>query len=214
MKVSRIMTCKPFTVNLDTPFSDALSLMRKETISRLPVLDSHNHLVGIVSEKDLLYTSPSPATSLNIYEMTALLAKLTIEKVMKKNVITVLEETPIENAVRLMVDNDIGGLPVMRDKALVGIVTETDVLNMFIELFGTRKKGVQITMIIPDIVGELANVTTVIYKAGGKIISLGTFLGETVENVLVTIKVQNVSKEDLLVVLKPLIEKITDVRDV
>ena len=113
MLVGERMTKRPITVDPETPFEDALHLMRREKIRRLPVVGKKGKLVGIVTEKDLLYASPSPATSLSIYELHYLLSKLKVHEVMTKEVITVTEYTPLEEAARIMADNKIGALPVM-----------------------------------------------------------------------------------------------------
>lgn len=214
MKVSKIMTHNPITVRPSTPVTDAQGLMRKEKIHRLPVLDASNRLVGIVAEKDILYASPSPASTLSVYEMSALLGKLTVEKVMTKKVLTVDEDTLIEDAARIMVDNDIGGLPVMRKDKTVGIVTESDIFKLFIELFGTRKKGVRATLLIPEKRGEIAQMASAIADAGGNIISIGTFLGEDPTNAICTLKLEGIGKEDLPAVVEPYVEEIIDIREI
>jgi len=208
------MSKNPYTIQADTPVEEALKRMREVHIRRFPVLDKSGQLVGIVAEKDLLYASPSPATSLSIYEMHYLLSKLTVGQVMVKNVITVAEDTPVEEAARIMADHKIGSLPVVRDGHLVGIITETDLFKLFLELLGERKKGIQITMLVPDVKGELAKITTAIAKLGGNIIALGTFLGEDPTNQLVTVKVNDVPKDTLVATLKPLVLEIIDAREV
>jgi acetoin utilization protein AcuB len=208
------MTRNPYTVRPDTPVSDAQSLIRREKIHRLPVLDKHNALVGIVSEKDLLYASPSPASSLSVYEMANLLAKLKVEKVMTKDVITVEEDTLVEDAARVLSDNNIGGLPVMNGKRLTGIVTESDVFKLFIELFGTRRRGIRATLLLPDEVGEIGKVGSAVANAGGNIISVGTFPGEDPTNALCTLKVDAVDKAALIESLEPVVLEIVDIREV
>jgi acetoin utilization protein AcuB len=208
------MSKNPYTIQADTPVEEALTRMREAHIRRFPVLDKSGQLVGIVAEKDLLYASPSPATSLSIYEMHYLLSKLTVGQVMVKNVITVAEGTPVEDAARIMTDHKIGSLPVVRDGKLVGIITETDLFKLFLELLGARKKGVRITMLVPDVKGELAKITTAIAKSGGNIIALGTFLGEDPTNQLVAVKVNDVPKDTLVATLKPLVLEIIDAREV
>lgn len=210
MKVSRFMTHNPITVHTDVSVPDAQRLIRREKIHRLPVVDKHHSLVGIVSEKDLLYASPSPASTLDVYEMNALLSKLTVQKVMTKEVITVEEDTPIEEAVRILSDNDIGSLPIMRGKTLVGIITESDIFKVFIELFGAREPGIQATMLLPEKQGELADITKALADKGVDIITLGTFPGENAENRLCYIKVAGVKPKELEKILKPYIIEITD----
>ena len=214
MLVHERMSKNPYTIQADTPVEEALKRMREVHIRRFPVLDKSGQLVGIVAEKDLLYASPSPATSLSIYEMHYLLSKLTVGQVMVKNVITVAEDTPVEEAARIMADHKIGSLPVVRDGHLVGIITETDLFKLFLELLGARKKGIRITMLVPDVKGELAKITTAIAKLGGNIIALGTFLGEDPTNQLVAVKVNDVPKDTLVATLKPLVLEIIDAREV
>ncbi len=119
------------------PIVDALNLMKSEQIRRAPVVKDNN-LIGIVSDDDLLNASPSPVTSLSVWEINYLLSKITVSDVMTKNVLTVTEDTPIEEAARIMADNKIGGLPVMRDGNVTGIITETDLFKIFLELMGAR----------------------------------------------------------------------------
>jgi len=108
----------------DTSIHDALQLMKREGIRRTPVVKK-GKLVGIVSEKDLLNATPSQATTLNVWELNYLLSKITIEDIMTRDIITVTEDTPIEEAARIMADHKIGGLPVMRNDSMVGIISET-----------------------------------------------------------------------------------------
>ena len=213
MLVGERMTKRPITVDPETPFEDALHLMRREKIRRLPVVDKKGKLVGIVTEKDLLYASPSPVTSLSIYELHYLLSKLKVHEVMTKEVITVTEYTPLEEAARIMADNKIGALPVMRGDKLVGIITETDLFKIFLEMLGAREKGVRLAMLVPEQKGVLAQITGEIAQMGGNIISLGTFLGEDPTNRLVTIKVADVSKEALTSTMEALGMEVVDVRE-
>jgi len=186
--------------------------MRKEKVHRFPVVDKDLRLKGIVTEKDLLYATPSPATTLDVYEMSYLLSKLKVDEVMTTELVTVTEDTPIEEAARVLVDNNIGGLPVLRDGKLVGIITESDVFKVFLEMFASRQKGVRMTMVVPEERGELAKLSGAVSAIGGNIVALGTFLGEDASQTLLTMKVQDVTAESLQKALNPLVKKIVDTR--
>jgi acetoin utilization protein AcuB len=213
MKVGQRMTRNPITITPDVTVPEAQAIMRREKIKRLPVLDSKGKLVGIVTTLDLIHASPSPATSLDIYELHYLLSKLKVEKVMTRKVITVDEDLPIEEAARIMADNGISGLPVMRGNVLVGIITETDLFKLFIELFGARHRGIRLTLLLPEKKGELAKVSNAITKAGGNIVSFATFEGEDPTNAYCAVKVTGVEKDALIQALTPVVEKIVDARE-
>lgn len=212
MLVFERMTHNPITVGPDTPVADALKLLRDKNVRRLPVLDKKGKLIGMVTEKDLLYASPSPVTSLSVHEITYLLSKLTVDQVMARNPITVTEDTPIEDAAKLMVDKRVGALPVMRGQQLVGIVTETDLFKTFIELFSARASGIRLTLLVPEVKGELHILTHAISEMGGNILSLGTFQGDDPSNRLLTIKVTGVDQEALIEQMQAAGAQVVDVR--
>jgi acetoin utilization protein AcuB len=213
MLVRERMSKNPVTTTPDTSVTDALRLMREKKVRRLPVMDAHGKLVGIVADQDLLYATPSPVSSLSVWEMNYLLAKLKVEEVMTRQVITVVEDTPVEDAARIMVDNKIGGLPVMRDGQLAGIVTETDLFKAFLELLGARQPGVRVTALIPGVKGTLAKITNAISGAGGNILGFSQSRDATGTRWEVTVKVEDVAKDKLLEVLRPVVLEIVDVRE-
>jgi acetoin utilization protein AcuB len=214
MLVYERMSRHPVTVTPDTAVDVTLRRMREEKVRRFPVVDKDGKLVGIVSEKDLLYAAPSPATSLSIYELHYLYSRLTVAQVMTRDAITVGENDPLEEAARIMADNKIGGLPVMRDDKLVGIITETDVFKTFMEMMGARDQGVRLTLLCPDQRGELAALTGAVADLGGNIISLGTFWGEDATNAIITMKVAGVGKDEIVERIKPHVLEVIDVREV
>lgn len=175
MFVKDVMTPDPITVEEDVSFQDALKILRDKGIRRLPVVDKEGKLVGIVTEKDLLYASPSRATTLDVWELHYLLSKLKVKDIMTRNVITVSEDTPIEEAAKTMADRKIGGLPVMRDGKLVGIVTETDIFRVLLRLLGAGRDGRRFVFELPDKKGMLAQLTQLIARYGGNIIALATY---------------------------------------
>lgn len=213
MLVGERMSHPVITIHPEMPMPDALNLMRKEHIRRLPVVDKRGNLIGMVSENDLLHASPSDATSLSIWEVAYLVSKIQIKHIMAKDVISVTEDTPLEEAARIMADNKIGGVPVVRESKVVGIITETDLFKIFLELLGAREAGVRLAALVQYTPGQLAQVTRSIFEHGGNIIALGTFLGESSQNREITIKVSGIDSETLKDSLAPYVEKIIDIRD-
>jgi len=212
MLVGERMRRPVITIRAEMPIQDALKLMHTEHIRRVPVVDARGRLVGLVSEMDLLKASPSEATSLSIWEVHYLLSKITVERVMTREVVTVTEQTPIEEAARIMVDNEIGGLPVMRGRELVGIVTETDLFRVFLELLGAREAGIRLAALVANRPGELAKLTSAVYQAGGNFLALVTSLGDSTENRLVTAKIEGIDLSDLRRIVEPLVQKVVDLR--
>lgn len=213
MLVHERMTRHPITILPDMSVADALKLMRDEKVRRFPVVDQKHKLVGIVTEKELLYASPSPVTSLSVHEIHYLLSRLTVAKVMSTELATVPEDTLIEEAARIMVDRNIGALPVMRGEQLVGIITETDLFKTFIELFAAREAGVRLTLLVSEQKGKLAEIAQAIARLGGNIISLGTFQGDDMSTRLLTIKVVDAPREALIAKVETLGIRVIDARD-
>jgi acetoin utilization protein AcuB len=201
------------TVNPDMPMQEALNLMHKEKVRRLPVVGQGGKLVGIVAERDLLHASPSDATTLSVWELNYLLSKVKVAGVMTRKVVTVTADTPLEDAARVMADNRVGGLPVIRDSEVVGIITETDLFKVFLEMLGGRESGVRAAVLVHDEPGTLALLTKAVFEVGGNIIALGTFLGESSENREVAVKVNAVDAETLRTALEPAVAKILDIRE-
>jgi acetoin utilization protein AcuB len=212
MFVGERMSHPVITVHPDLSIQDALALMREENIRRLPVVSTRGRLVGIVSDRDLLHASPSDATSLSVWELNYLLSKITIEQIMTRDVLSVTPETPVEDAARIMADNKVGGLPVLDDSELVGIITETDLFKIFLELLGAREPGVRLTVLVPDVPGELAKLTSVIRNLNGNIVAMVQAMGESSENREVTLKVAGVDDQKLTEAIKPEVLKVIDIR--
>lgn len=212
MLIGKRMTTNVITVGPETAIQDALLLMRNKSIRRLPVVDEKGNLVGLVSLLDLINASPSDATSLSVWELNYLISKIKIKDVMTEKVITIEEDCPLEEAARIMADNKIGGLPVVRGKQLVGIITETDLFKIFLEMLGGRRSGVRLTIRVPDVPGELASLTGALRDAGGNIISLGTFQAETEEMSIITIKIAGIELDGVRKAVEPFVESIVDIR--
>ncbi len=212
MLVRERMSAHPITVTPETSLHDALRAMREAKVRRLPVLGKSGRLVGIVLEKDLLYASPSPATSLSIYELNYLVSKITVGELMTRDVVTVSEDCPLEEAARIMVDNNISGLPVMRGEMLVGMITESDLFKIFLELLGARTMGMRVTVKVPEGKGVLARLTEALAAHGANIVTLGTFFGDDLSNRTIAFKVQGMDEEMMRTVLQEIGADLIDLR--
>ncbi|MGI6512862.1 MAG: CBS domain-containing protein [Syntrophomonadaceae bacterium] len=167
MKVRERMSRDLAIVTPDTSIADAFQLMQDRRVRRLPVM-SKNKLVGIVTIKDLNKVSPSSATSLSIFELNYLLVKTKIKDILPKNmkVITIEADANIERAAVLMREHQIGGIPVLEDGNLVGIITETNIFDAFIDILGVSRPGTRIDMEVDERVGAVAAVTGIIAQHG------------------------------------------------
>ena len=197
MLVIERMTRVPVTITGAVTVEKALSVLAENKQRHLAVLDADETLIGIVSEKDLLRARPED----------------TVEKVMTREVVTVTEYTTLEEAACIMADHTISSLPVMRDGKLVGIITETDLFQIFLELMGGREEGVRLTMLVPEERGILASLTSEIAQMGGNILALGTFQGEDPTNRMVTVKVSDAPTDKLIAIMEALGMEIVDVRE-
>jgi acetoin utilization protein AcuB len=214
MLVGERMTSPALTIGPEMGVQDALALMHRDHVRRFPVVDSRGNLVGIISEKDLLDATPSDATTLSVWEINYLLSKLTVEKIMTKKVITITRDTPVEEAARIMADKKIGGLPVVENNKVVGIVTETDIFKLFTEVLGARIHGIRLTVQMTDEPGGLLKLIGAISGAGANIISLTTFQSGTSGTATITVKTTGVDETALKQAVESVINKIVDIRAV
>ncbi|MFA5838196.1 MAG: CBS and ACT domain-containing protein [Bellilinea sp.] len=212
MLVGERMSHPVLTISPDVAVQDALARMRREKVRRYPVVDKNGKMVGIVTSSDLMNATPSEATTLSVWEINYLLSKITVERVMTKDVLTTCETCPIEDAALIMADKKIGGLPVMRGDDVVGIITETDLFKLFIEMLGARVPGVRLSVEMEDKPGKLFDLTGVVRQLGGNIHGLGTMLGGTTSTQRVTLKISGVNMEELRKAVEPVVVNIRDLR--
>jgi acetoin utilization protein AcuB len=211
MFVGERMSRPVISVSPDAPINEVLAMFKKERIRRAPVIKG-GKLLGIVSERDLLNASPSSATTLSVWELNYLISKVTVKDVMTKKVITVDKDTPIEEAARIMADKKIGGLPVTSAGKVVGMITETDLFKIFLELMGARQKALRVTATIREQPGELAKVTKAIANNGGDFLAFGMFSGPDANSRVITFKVEGMTKEKVKSALDDVVLKFWDLR--
>lgn len=212
MIVKDVMTRNPIYVAPETSLTEAKSIMTRKNISKLPVIDKNDKLVGIITKNDLAKAGPSEATTLDMYEIGYLLSKLTVEKIMTKKVISVAETEVVEEAARIMVDNQIGCVPVVKDDILVGIVTESDLFHLFTDMFGARHNGVRATLSTDDKPGQLAKIAEKIAALKGNIVSVVTRESQEPGDRRITIKATGITMKQMETILAECNNRVEDIR--
>jgi acetoin utilization protein AcuB len=213
MFVGERMSHPVLSITADVPVQEAMARMTKDKVRRYTVVNNRGKLIGIVTDNDLMNATPSEATTLSVWEINYLLSKITVERVMTKQVFTTTEDATIEEAARIMVDKKIGSLPVLRGEKLVGIITATDLFGIFLDMLGARTSGVRLTVEVLDSPGKLHEITGAIASLGGNINGFGAMAGESPETRSLTLKVSGVELKALKKAVEPLVEKIEDIRE-
>jgi acetoin utilization protein AcuB len=173
MLVQGWMTTDLVTVEEDTPMMKASIIMKEKNIRSLPILNKKGKLVGIVSDRDLRDASPSKATSLDVHELNYLISTIKIEELMTRNVVVVKPDETVEFAAILMLENKISSLPVINDKgSLIGIITQTDIFRVLINITGVYTGGVQFAFSLEDRPGSIREVCDVIGSYGARVVSI------------------------------------------
>ncbi len=163
MFVSDWMTKKVFTIEPDDFLSSAITLMKEKHIKHIPVT-RNGKLKGIISDRDIKEYSPSKATTLDIYELHYIVANTKIKQLVKTKVITTTPETPVEDAAMIMLDENIGCLPVLDNGILVGIISDKDIFHALVDITGARHGGNRICVTIEDRAGSIREVADIVRK--------------------------------------------------
>jgi acetoin utilization protein AcuB len=213
MLVKDWMTKEPLVVFPKTSIEEAIRVMRENRVRHLPVVTERDILTGIVTQTDLLQASPSPATSLSVWEVNFLLAKMQVRDAMTTRVVVVDGECPLEEAALVMAEHKFGCLPVVHGRRLVGIITETDLFNIFTEQLGARSTGVRLMLEIDDRRGTLAALTGRVSELGGNIVRLTTLPGKERGRAIVTVKIEGADQESLVEGLPAVGAQVLDVRE-
>jgi acetoin utilization protein AcuB len=200
MFVKSKMERNPITISPEASFYEARKIIREEGIRHLPVVDEREKLVGLVTDRDIREAGPSDATLLSVQEINYLLGKLKVGGFMTpaEKLITVTPDTIIEKAVQLLHDNKIGSLPVLDGNKLVGIITETDIMELFVDVVGLNVKGTRINMLLEDEPGKLFGVLRIFKDHNLNVISIIsptlTFEGKR----MVVIRIKTHQYEDIV----------------
>ena len=160
MYVKNRMTTNPYTIAFDAPITEVIELMREKKLKRVPVVHG-DRVVGMLTHGDIQKVSPTKATTLSIYELNYLLAKTRVSDAMTKEVITISPDSLLEEAAVLMRDSKVSTLVVVKNDKLIGIITESDIFEAFIDLLGFREVGSRITIQAQDVPGVLADIAEI-----------------------------------------------------
>jgi acetoin utilization protein AcuB len=174
MLVKDRMTTKVITVPPETDVEEAYHLMKKHGIRRLPVVDPDGCLIGIVTDRDLRQVLIPWKSSQKDKEFYYLASEVPVRDVMTDNVLTISPHTDVADAARIIYKHKIGGLPVIdEDRKVVGIITEMDLLAMFIEIMGIIGASSRIDVILGEDPKAFEQVSKILRDNGGEIISVG-----------------------------------------
>ena len=190
MAVKDFMTKKVIYVSPTTKIAKAADIMKEQGIHRLPVIDD-DRLVGLVTAGTIEKASPSVATTLSVYEMNYLLNKTTVGEVMIREVQTISKYATLEDAVYQMRQKNIGVLPVVDNGQMSGLITDKDVFGAFLKVAGYGETGVHLRLLMPDIVGTLANVVDILAK---NTIDIRSIIQINTENQKTAIELQLIGK--------------------
>jgi acetoin utilization protein AcuB len=173
MLVEGWMTTEVITVGEDTPMMKASIIMKEKKIRSLPVVNKKGELVGIVTDRDLRAALPSKATTLDVYELNYLIYAIEIREIMTGNPVFVRPDETVEFAAILMLENKISALPVISGThSIIGIITQTDIFKVLINITGGYTPGVQFALSLVDRPGSIREVSDVIRSYGGRIVSI------------------------------------------
>jgi len=216
MLVKDYMTRHPCMAEPNMSVIEAQRYMWENGIRHLPIVGDGKRLLGLVTRQTLL-VDPARLGSLDMWEISRFLSGLTLKDVMVKarDVITVEEDTAVEEAARIMVENRIGCLPVVEGGVVVGIITDTDLLTQLMEMMATRVPGVRVTIRMPNVRGELAKLVAAIGAQGWGILACGGVpVPRQPDTWEAVVKIRNVPGEEVVAALGQVEgQEIVDVRE-
>lgn len=206
MLVGARMTYPVITIGPRATLESASELIEKESIHSLPVVDRQGRLLGLVT-KDKLEDAIRNNSTAHENESVSL-----VEDIMVTQVLTVTENTPIEEAARIISDYDIKTLPVLRGNYVVGIITATSLIRIFLELTGARSQGIRLTFLVEDVPGKFMSIFEKIWEMNGNIVTFSTYCSDEKGYRMMTLKINGIEKYLLKQAITPLVYKVIDIR--
>ncbi|WP_175639920.1 acetoin utilization AcuB family protein [Metabacillus schmidteae] len=159
MIVKDIMKNNIVTLRPEDTISVALKTMKKNKIRHIPILNDHHFLVGLITERDVKDASPS----IFQLELKENFLNKPIQDVMSKNLITGHPLDFVEEVAAILIDNQIGCLPILQDQKLVGLITKSDLLHTFVKLTGADQPSSRLEIRVPNKPGILAEVSSILF---------------------------------------------------
>lgn len=161
-------------IEASASMQEAIERMRENQSSLLPVT-KHGILAGVLTDRDVKRASASDATTLDIHELTYLLAKIKVSEIMTKNPITVPPDFTLEETAAVLMKNRISGVPVVASNgSILGVITQMEIFKALISMSGLERRGVQFAFQIEDRAGSIKEVTDIIRAHGGRLVSILT----------------------------------------
>ena len=174
MRVKDIMTWNVITVSSDTPIMETRKIMETHKIRRIPVVDK-GKLVGIVTLDRIVSTGPSEATTLSVWEINYLLAKMKVKEVMQKDVVTIEPDASIEQALAKGQGMKVGIMPVVESGKVIGVITTTDfMLKMLTPALGVGKPGTRLNISECNQPKNIKELMEIVEKSGMRVLSAHT----------------------------------------
>jgi len=175
MLIANWMTKDVVTLTSDRSMMKASKLMKDKAVSCMPIVDDEGKILGMISDRDIKDASPSKATTLDMHELYYLLSEIKIQDIMTKKVVTIRADETVEKAAVLMLEGHFGSLPVVdENNVVVGIITDTDVFKVLVEISGVYEGGTQVCLQIPTEAGSLGPVLDYLKENGARIMSVMT----------------------------------------
>jgi len=201
MRIKDIMSTNVVSVEEKTLVGDARKIMEAHKIRRLPVMKK-DKLVGLVTKHMLLEAAPSPATSLSIWELNYLLAKMTVKEIMVKKPYTISADMPAEEALQLGQEKGYGAFPVVENGKLVGVVTESDIVRIMTRVLGVKEKGKRIDIKVSKEFGNFQKIMNILDKHKTVLLSLITLKEPEEEDWLTVLRVKSKDADPIAKELK------------
>lgn len=194
MQLREVMTPNPITVRPESDYLAAIALMRAGKFRHLPVVDGEGRLVGLITAHDLAAIRVGAPDSKTITSGGTLVH---VEEVMRREVITASPDYPLEEAARLMIEQRIGCLPVVENRQIIGILTDTDVFKMFVKILGGGSPTIRLTVQLDNRPGQLAALAGQIAAVGGNILSIASYPAPSPDRMNFTLRVEAAGAESL-----------------